>query len=80
MCFSSPLQTLLLGSVSCKTQQIWKVRKHNIDDSCSEGDNYQARGHQSRDGDVRGPRELHEDEHLPRELGPLVLAKTQVRP
>ena len=59
--------------------QGFKLCKHNIDcDSCSEGDHHQARGHQARDGDVRGPRELHEDEHIPWELRPLVLAKAQV--
>ena len=39
---------------------------------------HQARWAQPRHRDVGGPQELHEDEHLPGQPGPLVLAKAQV--
>ena len=44
-----------------------------------ESDHHKTRGHQTRVRDVRGSPELHEDEHLPGELWPLVLAKIKVR-
>ena len=44
-----------------------------------ESDHHKTRGHQTRVRDVRGSPELHEDEHLPGELWPLVLAQIKVR-
>ena len=45
----------------------------------SEGDNHQARPHHGGERDVRGPAELHENEHLPGQHRSLVLAKAQVK-